>query len=128
MKKILIDTDILINYSHGYNKELVGLLERQENNKIQLYINPIITAEFLNDKKLKNKNQSINIEEFLSLFSTANVNKETGIIAGKLLRENQIPFLADAFIAATGLQFGLELYTNNRKHFKNIKELRLFTP
>ncbi|OGK11717.1 hypothetical protein A2954_05355 [Candidatus Roizmanbacteria bacterium RIFCSPLOWO2_01_FULL_37_12] len=127
MKKILIDTNILISYSKGFKREFKQLLIDQENNKSELYINPIIISEFLNDKKLKNKTNLIKANELLSLFSLANINKETGILAGLLLREDKIVFIADAFIAATCIQFNLALYTDNKKHFRNIKNLNLFT-
>src|SRR3989338_10915599 len=127
MRKILIDTDVLINYTHEYGEELKTLLQQQINNKAQLYINPVIAAEFLNDKKLKSAKSTAKVSEFLGLFTNINISKETGIIAGELLREQKIPFLADAFIAATCLQFNLQFYTNNKKDFRKVKKLKLFS-
>jgi len=127
MKKILIDTDVLINYTNGYSKELEGLLQDQRNNKAQLFINPVIIGEFCNDKNLSDKQKASQTIEFLNLFTVVNVTKETGILAGELLRKEKIPFLADAFITATCVQFNLQLYTNNKKDFKKVKKLKLFT-
>ena len=115
MKKILIDTDVLINYSFGFNKKLNELIKKQNNNELQLYTNPIIIAEFLNNKKLDKKKDLIHTEEFLDEFNSVIITKETARIVGGLLRKQTIPFLADAFIAASCLQFNLQLYTNNKK-------------
>ena len=127
MKKILIDTDVLINYSFGFNKKLNELIKKQNNNELQLYTNPIIIAEFLNNKKLDKKKDLIHTEEFLDEFNSVIITKETARIVGGLLRKQTIPFLADAFIAASCLQFNLQLYTNNKKDFRKLKKLKLFS-
>ena len=127
MKKILIDTDVLINYSFGFNKKLNELIKKQNNNELQLYTNPIIIAEFLNNKKLDKKKDLIHTEEFLDEFNSVIITKETARIVGGLLRKQTIPFLADAFIAASCLQFNLQLYTNNKKDFRKVKKLKLFS-
>ena len=127
MKKILIDTDVLINYSFGFNKKLNELIKKQNNNELQLFTNPIIIAEFLNNKKLDKKKDLIHTEEFLDEFNSVIITKETARIVGGLLRKQTIPFLADAFIAASCLQFNLQLYTNNKKDFRKVKKLKLFS-
>ena len=127
MKKILIDTDVLINYSFGFNKKLNELIKKQNNNELQLYTNPIIIAEFLNNKKLDKKKDLIHTEEFLDEFNSVIITKETARIVGGLLRKQTIPFLADAFIAASCLQFNLQLYTNNKKDFRKVRKLKLFS-
>src|SRR4030066_2180718 len=126
MKKILIDTDVLINYSFGFNKKVNELIKKQNNNELQLYTNPIIIAEFLNNKKLDKKKDLIHTEEFLDEFNSVIITKETARIVGGLLRKQTIPFLADAFIAASCLQFNLQLYTNNKKDFRMVKKLKIF--
>jgi predicted nucleic acid-binding protein len=124
--KIFVDTNIIIDFTKGYTKVLKTLFEKKIKGEVELYINPIIVAEFLNDQSLKNKKTKTKALEFLTFFETPPITKETGIIASNLLRENKVSFLADAFIAASCLQHKLLLATNNKKDFQKIKELGFY--
>jgi len=57
MKKILVDTNVLIDYTNGCSQKLEFLIEDQKNGKVNLYVNPVIVAEFFTDRNLKNKNE-----------------------------------------------------------------------
>jgi len=124
MKKVLVDTNILIDYVNGYNDELGQLFIKKETKDMELYLNPVILCEFLNDRGLKNKEKMKTAIEFIDLFQIADINKKTGVIAGELLRNNTVDVLADAFIAAVCLQYNLFLFTNNKKDFQKVKELK----
>jgi len=124
--KIFIDTNIIIDFTKGHTKVLKTLFEKKIKGEVELYINPIIVAEFLNDQSLKNKKTKTKALEFLMFFETLPITKETGIIASNLLREDKVSFLADAFIAASCLQHKLLLATNNKKDFQKIKELDFY--
>jgi len=124
--KIFIDTNIIIDFTKGHTKVLKTLFEKKIKGKVELYINPIIVAEFLNDQSLKNKKTKTKALEFLMFFEILPIIKETGIIASNLLRENKVSFLADAFIAASCLQHKLLLATNNKKDFQKIKQLDFY--
>lgn len=52
--KVFVDTNIIIDYTKGFGKELFDLLEKQEKKEVEIFINPIVVAEFFNDKNLKN--------------------------------------------------------------------------
>jgi len=124
--KIFVDTNIIIDFTKGYTKVLKTLFEKKIKGELEIYINPIIVAEFLNDQSLKNKKTKNKALEFLMFFETLPITKETGIIASSLLREDKVSFLADAFIAASCLQHKLLLATNNKKDFQKIKELSFY--
>jgi predicted nucleic acid-binding protein len=124
--KIFVDTNIIIDFTKGYTKVLKTLFEKKIKGELELYINPIIVAEFLNDQSLKNKKTKTKALEFLMFFEILPINKETGIIASNLIREDKVSFLADAFIAASCLQHKLLLATNNEKDFQKIKELDFY--
>jgi predicted nucleic acid-binding protein len=124
--KIFVDTNIIIDFTKGYTKVLKALFEKKVKGKVEIYINPIIVAEFLNDQSLKNKKTKTKALEFLMFFEILPITKETGIIASNLLREDKVSFLADAFIAASCLQHKLLLATNNKKDFQKIKELDFY--
>ncbi len=123
MANILVDTNILINFSKNRNNLLVGYFKKNNTN---LFINPIIITEFTNDKNLlKNKNKNQQAIDFLNLFQHLDINKEIAYKTGELIRTNKADYMADAFIAATCLVHNLKLLTHNQKHFKKIPNLTL---
>jgi predicted nucleic acid-binding protein len=126
MLKVLVDTDVLIDYSKGYSGTLEELFNSQAKSQAELFINPVIIAEFYTDKKLKNKHRREKAAEFLRFFKIANISGKVGSLAGELLRENRVSFLGDALIAATAVTEKLKLATRNRKHFKNVPDLEFY--
>lgn len=126
MLKVLVDTDVLIDYSKGYAGTLEELFESQAKTQVELFINPVIIAEFYTDKKLKNKRRREKAGEFLRFFKTVNISGKIGGKAGELLRENRVAFLGDALIAATAITEKLKLATRNKKHFKSVSGLEFY--
>ncbi len=126
MTPIFVDTDILINYSKGHSRFLETLLSGQERGDIELFINPIVVAEFMNDRSLRDEKKRAQAMDFLQLFSFKDVTKSVGFVAGELLREGRAGFLGDAMIAATCIANKLQLATNNVKHFNKIPSLQLY--
>jgi len=125
MDKILVDTNVLIDYSKGKDALLGRLLEKQKQMKVELFVNPIIVAEFLTDRNCQKPTVLDKANEFLRLFSFVSIGKRESVLAGELLRTGAIDFIGDAFIGATCLVNELSLYTKNQKHFKKIKRLVL---
>lgn len=128
MENILVDTNILIDYSKGKSIFLKNLLEEQLAGRIKLFVNPVIISEFFTDKSLKNQAKYTNALEFISNFSVVEINKQLGILSGKLRRVKDIDYIADALIAATCLENEFKLATRNQKHFSKIKKLKIISP
>ncbi len=126
MKPIFVDTDILIDYSKGHSRFLETLLAGQERGESELFINPVVVAEFMTDRLLRDKKKRAQAMDFLQLFSFKDVTKSVGSVAGELLREGQIAFLGDAMIAATCIICGFQLATRNAKHFSKIPPLHVY--
>lgn len=125
MENILVDTDILIDYTKGKSIFLKELLETQITGKVKLFINPVIISEFFTDKSLQNKAKFRDALEFISNFSVVEINKKIGILSGEFRRKNAIDYIADALIAATAMENGFILATRNKKHFSKIKNLKI---
>jgi len=121
MKKILVDTNILIDYSKNKGK----LLEEYNEENWELWINPVVVAEFLNDRWLISRTKQKKAENFIGLFKCLDINKEEGIKTGDLIRTGLVDSLADGLIAATCLTETMLLLTKNQKHFKKVKGLKL---
>lgn len=125
MINVFIDTDILIDYANGYDKGIKLLLKYQKNNQVKLYINPVVYAEFLTDKRMSDSAKLKKANIFLKLFENKLIIQETGMIAGGLMRNNKI-YLGDAFIAASCLQYNFQLFTGNKKHFSKVGGLSFY--
>lgn len=121
--RILVDTDVLIDYSRGKSEILGTLLNKQSQGLVILFINPVIVAEFLTDNKLKDESKLKVALEFLNLFSVVEVTKKIGVITGELLRKGKLQFIGDALIAASCLVGDLKLTTRNKKHYSKVKNL-----
>ena len=121
MIKVSIDTDILIDYS----KDRDTVLDKLLSEKIaELYINPVVIAEFLADQNLVSQKKLDEALDFLSRFKMMNINKKIGMETGRIMRK--VPSLnwKDAMIAACCLVENCRLATRNQKHFNKITGLK----
>ena len=121
MIKVLIDTDILIDYSKDRDTVLDKLLSEKN---VELYVNPVVIAEFLADQNLGSQKKLDEALDFLSRFKMININKKIGIESGRIMRK--VPSLnwKDAMIAACCLVENCRLATRNQKHFNKITGLK----
>ena len=121
MIKVLIDTDILIDYSKDRDTVLDKLLSEKN---VELYVNPVVIAEFLADQNLGSQKKLDEALDFLSRFKMININKKIGIETGRIMRK--VPSLnwKDAMIAACCLVENCRLATRNQKHFNKITGLK----
>ena len=118
MAKILVDTDILIDFTKGHDDKLGRLL-----GKTELVLSPINVAEFLNNRELDSEAKKINAHDFLKLFNIVNMDREIGEKAGELLRLKKVEYLGDAIVAATCVVEKIELLTRNKRHFEKVPGL-----
>jgi len=123
VKRVLVDTNILIDFSKGKGELLEKYLLGKD--KWELWVNPVVVAEFLNDKWLTTKVKQKKAEEFIDLFKCVDINKKEGIKTGELIRSGQIDYLGDGMIASSCLINKILLLTRNKKHFCRVKGLRL---
>ena len=121
MIKVSIDTDILIDYSKDRDTVLDKLLSEKN---VELYVNPVVIAEFLADQNLVSQKKLNEALDFLSRFKMININKKIGIETGRIMRK--VPSLnwKDAMIAACCLVENCRLATRNQKHFNKITGLK----
>ena len=126
MKKVFIDTDIIINFTKGFRDDLKELFDLQTKKKIELFTNPVVIAEFFTDNTLLvDKNLRLALKLFES-FRALDIIKPIGLLGGELMRTKTVLFIADALIAATCLHYNLVLSTNNQKDFKKVKGLKFW--
>lgn len=126
MTKIMVDTNILVDYTNGYQNDLAKLLAQADKGEIRLFINPVVVAEYLADKKLKIVSAKKIAHEFLNLFSCTKITKKIGELTGEILRGHSDLIWRDAMIAACCLIENCRLATRNRKHFSKVRGLEYF--
>mgnify|MGYP001576390840 CR=1 FL=1 len=122
-KKICLDSDISIEILKNTEKGInfLNLIEKD-----QVYITTISIFELC----LREKNLS-HIEELLSRvnildFSEVSAKKSSEILRNLKSRGEMID-IRDLFIASTAIVNDCVLATLNKKHFKNIKELKIIS-
>ncbi len=121
--KILVDTSILIALQIC-SKRTIRLFNKQ---KEQIAVSRITACEFIYGSK--NKNEKIINKGFLEKLNIIEVNEKTSKYTYSLLDKYGFHMklgISDALIASTAIIENLQLWTLNTKHFKKIRELKLF--
>jgi len=129
--KYLIDTDWVIDHLKG----MPEVTERLEEFSLEGLAISVVSLAELYEGVYYSKNPEkaqMNLDEFLSADLTViEVNQEIGQIFGKergrLRRQKKTIGDFDLLIASTALRYDLTLLTNNKKHFKEVKGLRIIS-
>lgn len=122
-KKILMDTDIFIDFFRGI-KNAEELISKNIN---QIIFSAITESELLAGNICKNKNEEEKVLHFLSQFEKIPVDNPLVQIAAKYKRNFDIA-LPDAIIAASAFSNDAILVTRNIKDFSKIKEIIIDKP
>lgn len=121
VKKICLDTDVAISILRGEEKS-ENFKEQIEQN--QAFISSVTFFELLMPGKDEDK-----VEYFVNKFEILDFNehsaREASFIYRELKRKGRLIDFRDIFIAAICISENCELATFNKKHFENIKNLKL---
>lgn len=125
--KILIDTNIMIDFLRK-KKKVKTLLEKIiENNDLPFIISSATIQELFAGQSSKKTKEKQKIKQLLNIFRIINVDHEIAEMAGEIMRDNQrVVQFADAQIAATTIFEKAYLLTKNKKDFQNIKGLEIY--
>jgi len=119
MKKILCDTDVLIDYLRG--KESV----KPFIDKFQIiYISSMTIAELYSGVRKGKKTKQL--AEFIKTFEVVNINQNIAELGGKYCNQYKPSHgtgLADALIAATVTEIDAQLISYNTKHYPMLKDI-----
>ncbi|MFH1288130.1 MAG: type II toxin-antitoxin system VapC family toxin [bacterium] len=114
MKKILIDTDVLINFLRE-NHAVKEYLESIVNDSV-IYCSTITVAKIYAGMRESERKKTINLIDSLNIADvTRNISEKAGIY--KRDEKKQILELDDCIIAATAFEKGAALVTCNGKHY-----------
>ena len=130
-KKIICDTDIMIDYWDTSQKRYSSTVEILDN---QIGLDNIVLSAITKMELISgatNKNDLNKISKSLNRFNIALINNEITIEGFHLLEKYKLSHglnLPDCFIAATAIVAELELFTYNVKDYKFISHLKLYKP
>lgn len=130
MRKIVIDTNILIDYANGYAKWLTLILSKKQT-EIEIILPTIVIAEYFTSTAFEKEKEVLIADKTFALFEKHDLTEDIAKILGKILRRKTYPMgasLADLIIASTSLYLDAELATRNKADFAKIPNLRFFDP
>lgn len=125
MTKIVVDTDILIDYIRIGKGSLPNLFDLQNRGKIELFLSSMSGLELFVGKS--SRGDKAKLLELIALFKIIPVNLEIATLAGELKRDNNLSIsIADLIIGASTLLIHAKLATRNKQHFQGIPKLQLY--
>ncbi len=127
MQKIVIDTNILIDYANGYEKWLDDFIKAKNNAK--LILPTIVIAEYFASTALEKKENAKIADKTFSFFAKQDLSEPIAKILGAIMRHKSYPInagMADLIIASTAIYLNAKLATRNRADFSKIPNLRFF--
>lgn len=122
MIKILLDSDVIIDFLRSGQGQLPSLFKLQSENKAELYISAITVLELFAGKS--SKQITPDLLELISSFKIIQISTDLAQYAGELRRDNNLAIaLADLLVGASALYIKAKLATGNRRHFQKISRL-----
>ena len=118
--RLLIDTDVIIDYLRGFPKA-VEYLEKQTST---LFLSSITIAELY--AGVKDGEEKFILDQFIEAFEIVDVTTEIAIEGGLYKRDyikSHGVGLADSIIAACAILVNAALVTLNKNHFPMIKNV-----
>jgi predicted nucleic acid-binding protein len=127
MVKIVIDTSILIDHLKEKSDHFMQLEKKRLLGEVEIIIPAIVVVElYAGEDARQRKAREIIFKTIKSLFFV-DVNQRSAEKAGELMRiYKQIPGPSDLIIAAIAIEHKAHIATHNKKHFEQIKEVKLF--
>ena len=120
MDKFLVDSDIIIWYLKGRDKEVQLLEELSE--KGELFTSVVTIAEI---RAGLTKDAKKIILELKNIFKPLDISEEIAELTGEFKQKYKLD-IADMFIAATAVINKLTLVTYNKKHF-SMPQIKLYS-
>ena len=120
MNKFLVDSDIIIWYLKGRDKEVQLLEELAE--KGELFTSVVTIAEI---RAGLTKDTKKIILELKNIFKPLDISEEIAELTGEFKQKYKLD-IADMFIAATAVVNKLTLVTYNKKHF-SMPQIKLYS-
>lgn len=126
MEKILIDSDVVIDFLRGYDLRIKSFFSKIKNQQIKGCISLISIIELYSGIEEENNIQDKYLKDLLLSIEIIPVEFDLCRYAG-LLRNKYPLSVSDSVIAASSVYFKIKLFTFNVKHFTNLSGIKLYT-
>ncbi len=126
MQKVVLDADVIIDYTRNADLALEILLEKANQREIKLFAPSVVVSELMTGKETRRTERLEKLRRFFKKVEFVPLTYDLAERAGFLLREQRDLKLADAIFAATCLSLNAKLATRNLKDFTGIDGLRFF--
>ena len=120
---MLIDTDVLIWYMRG-NKNAFRIIEKNMNFHISVITYIELVQGMRNKMELNALRRSLRDWNVTIIYITEEISAKAMFYVEQHYLSQSVE-LADAFIGATAVAYGLPLLTGNEKHYKPLKDVRV---
>lgn len=125
MVKIVVDTDIIIDFLRNGAGDLPLLLKLQAEEKAELYLSSLTILEIFVGKS--SKKRAGEIEAVINSFKIIPVDQFLARVCGEKQRDHCLSItLSDLIIGLTAVFLNAVIATRNKKHFQKIPGLKFF--
>lgn len=128
MVKIVIDTDVIIDFTRDKSELFQVLLAQASQRKVNLFIPIIVVTELMTGQETHDKTKLKDLEFLINQLTILNLDYRLAQQTGFLMRDYKNLKLGDAMIAAITINLDATLATRNTKDFQDIKGLKFFKP
>ncbi|SRR6266568_410956 len=127
MQQVVLDSDIIIDFTRGANTLLSSLFHQASQKYIRIFVPSVVVAELMAGQETKKHEQLENLEQLFNTVEFIDMNYEISKVTGFLVRDFPVTVtLADAIVAASALTMKAKLATRNKKHFSQIPGLSFY--
>ncbi|MBI3559782.1 type II toxin-antitoxin system VapC family toxin [Candidatus Gottesmanbacteria bacterium] len=125
MTKVVVDTNIIIDYLRIGNEVFQRLVAQQAEQTIELYLSSMSVLELFAGKS--SRRDSTKLLQCIAPCTVLPMNQDVARFAGELKRDNNLSIaIADLVIAASALSINAQLATRNKRHYQGIPKLRFY--
>jgi tRNA(fMet)-specific endonuclease VapC len=121
--KVIVDTDVLIKAYRGDDAKIKNLHSLKGFYGISVVTAIELIAGAQNIKQLSSLNKVLKVYPILNISEL--ISKNAFQLYKKYVLKSSFG-LSDCFIAATAVQYNLQLYTDNKKHYNFITGLEIY--
>lgn len=126
MKKIVVDSDIIIDFLRTGEGYFPKLVEKQAEGKLQIYLSSVTVMELLAGESASKDEEYL--LKLVGSFKVEPFGTELAKLAGRTKRGRKLQIaLADFIIGMTAIKLKAVIATRNKAHFKGISELKFYS-
>ena len=126
MVKLVVDTDIVIDYLRAGQGPFLAILDLQQKGEAEIYVSAATVLELYAGQS--SKTDSEQVEKILDNLAIVELSRELAKFVGEKKRDMTASIsLNDLIIGCTTLVLKARLVTRNKKHFTPIPGLKFYT-